>query len=198
MFYIYVYRERERYILGTKRCRVVKVKWELSSFHSGREKVCATGTINLEAKLDMFWKIFWALSVGVLTKNQMLNVSSEKKKTWEKVPLKAFCTTTSSPDEKKKTFLSPLINYNGISKSRRFVSTYFTVFQKCPFLEPLNQRGIWIESSVVFATEEDGLRPKTRGKYRKQSNPGNRWCSVCQTAPTTTVSYKQRPLSWFG
>ena len=81
MFYIYVYRERERYILGTKRCRVVKVKWELSSFHSGREKVCATGTINLEAKLDMFWKIFWALSVGVLTKNQMLNVSSEKKKT---------------------------------------------------------------------------------------------------------------------
>ena len=26
-----------------------------------------------------------------------------------------------------------------------------------------NQRGIWIESSVVFATDEDGLRPKTRG-----------------------------------
>lgn len=197
MLYIYI----DRYILGTKRCGVVKVKLELSSFHSGREKVCATGwhcTIyKPRSQIGHILEDFWPCLLEFLLRIKCWTCLQEKKKNVRKGSLEGLLYYHFFAGWKKEN-LSFSFNYNGISKSRRFVSTYFTVFQKCPFLEPLNQRGIWIESSVVFATEEDGLRPKTRGKYRKQSNPGNRWCSVCQTAPTTTVSFKQWPLSWFG
>lgn len=84
MLYIYI----DRYILGTKRCGVVKVKLELSSFHSGREKVCATGwhcTIyKPRSQIGHILEDFWPCLLEFLLRIKCWTCLQEKKKKREK------------------------------------------------------------------------------------------------------------------
>ena len=84
-----------------------------------------------------------------LTKNQMLNVVFKKKnrKREKRFPWRPSVLPLLRRMKKRKPFFLSLI----------------TTESQSPGGLSQNQRRIWIESSVVFGTDEDGLHPKTRG-----------------------------------
>ena len=143
VYVLYIYIEREIYILGTKRRGVVKVKWELSSFHSGREKVCATGwqsTIyKARSQIGHILEDFWPCLLEFLLRIKCWTCL-QKEKNVRKGYLEGLLYYHFFAGWKKEN-LSFCFIYNRISKSRRFVSINGGFGSNPPSFLPLRKMG---------------------------------------------------------